>query len=217
MDEDEEALIAMSNKGKSAATNRPRIDDTTDHSDIEHWGRPSSPEFGQALSPRRLGHHHDLSGHDITSFSEWSDGPASNTSIHLRSKTSVQQLPAGPSGQSPPSRDTGRPNEPGVLRDPERVVCNGYLQCLRIKGGVRQWKRLWVVLRPKSLGFYKDEQVCCLLNALVSTFSFSTGLGSTPLPIITVFLLPCENKSQFLTRINHNRNTPLLRSFPWLR
>jgi hypothetical protein len=24
---------------------------------------------------------------------------------------------------------------------------------------VRQWKRLWVVLRPKSLGFYKDEQV----------------------------------------------------------
>jgi hypothetical protein len=37
-------------------------------------------------------------------------------------------------------------------------VCQGYLQGLRIKGTVRQWKRLWVVLRPKSLAFYKDEQ-----------------------------------------------------------
>lgn len=43
------------------------------------------------------------------------------------------------------------------MRDPERVVCQGYLQGLRIKGTVRQWKRLWVVLRLKSLAFYKDE------------------------------------------------------------
>ncbi|KAG2416447.1 hypothetical protein HFD88_007662 [Aspergillus terreus] len=159
VDEEDEALLAMSNnKGKTAAANRPRIDDTTDHSDIEPLGRPSSPELGTALSPRRLGLHQDYSGHDITSYSEWSDGPSSNPSIPLRSKPSIHKLPAGASGQSPPSRDTTRGNEPGVLRDPERVVCNGYLQCLRIKGGVRQWKRLWVVLRPKSLGFYKDEQ-----------------------------------------------------------
>ncbi|KAL4890232.1 hypothetical protein BDV59DRAFT_195165 [Aspergillus ambiguus] len=158
VDEDEEALLAMSKKGNTAVPDRPRIDDTTDHSDIEPLGRPSSPEYGMALSPRRLAIHQDYSGHDITSYSEWSDGPGSNTSIPLRSKTSIHQLSAGASAQSPPSRETARSNEPGVLRDPERVVCNGYLQCLRIKGGVRQWKRLWVVLRPKSLGFYKDEQ-----------------------------------------------------------
>ncbi|KAF9894590.1 hypothetical protein FE257_006478 [Aspergillus nanangensis] len=162
VDDEDEAFLANPNKDKTTSTNKSRIDETTDHSDLENLERPSSLEYGRApsppRSPRRLAIHQDYSGHDITSYSEWSDGPGSNTSIPLRSKTSIQHLPAGDTAQSPPSRETSRGHEPGVLRDPERVVCNGYLQCLRIKGGVRQWKRLWVVLRPKSLGFYKDEQ-----------------------------------------------------------
>jgi hypothetical protein len=32
------------------------------------------------------------------------------------------------------------------------------LHCLKSKKGVRQWRKLWVVLRPNSLYFYKDEQ-----------------------------------------------------------
>lgn len=79
----------------------------------------------------------------------------------MKPNRSLQNLstsaPVG--GQQLQPRDVGRSQELGILRDPERVICNGYLQCLRIKGAVRQWKRLWVVLRPKSLGFYKDEQV----------------------------------------------------------
>ncbi|KAF2138666.1 uncharacterized protein K452DRAFT_311154 [Aplosporella prunicola CBS 121167] len=42
-------------------------------------------------------------------------------------------------------------------RDEERVVCQGWLYILKSKGGVRQWKKLWGVLRPKSMGLYKNE------------------------------------------------------------
>jgi len=42
---------------------------------------------------------------------------------------------------------------------PERVIRQGYLRSLRShKTGVKAWKRLWVVLRPKSLSFYKNDQ-----------------------------------------------------------
>lgn len=95
----------------------------------------------------------------MTSFSEWSDGPSTNN--NLRSKRSANNLSSSvpKERQSSLPLDSSRNADLGVLRDPERVLCNGYLQCLRIKGGVRQWKRYWVVLRPKSLGFYKNEQV----------------------------------------------------------
>ena len=45
-----------------------------------------------------------------------------------------------------------------VDQDDERVVWHGYLLCLKSKGGVRQWKRLWAVLRPKNMAFYKNEE-----------------------------------------------------------
>jgi hypothetical protein len=37
------------------------------------------------------------------------------------------------------------------------VVWQGYLLYLRSKGGVRQWKDLWAVLRTKNLALYKDD------------------------------------------------------------
>jgi hypothetical protein len=40
----------------------------------------------------------------------------------------------------------------------ERVVYHGWLYVLKSKRGVRQWKKLWVVLRPKTLGLYKNEE-----------------------------------------------------------
>ncbi|KAB8225303.1 hypothetical protein BDV33DRAFT_111212 [Aspergillus novoparasiticus] len=162
MDEEEEAFLALSMKGNNTATSKQQIDDTTDFSDVEHIGRASSPEFGRASPPGgRLTAHQNFSGHDITSYSEWSDGPASNSSVRPVSRTSTipnLSVSTPASAQPASARDTDRTQESGARRDPERVICNGYLQCLRIKGGVRQWKRLWVVLRPKSLGFYKDEQ-----------------------------------------------------------
>lgn len=175
MDEEEEAFLGKGGKSNATAdAPRPRIYDSTDHSEIEHAGRASSPELGRTRSPGRhsgrLTSIQDYSGNEITSYSEWSDGPASNTSTYVKSKSSFQNLSASaPSSTQPPlPRDQNRVVDAATPRDPERVICNGYLQCLRIKGSVRQWKRLWVVLRPKSLSFYKDDQVG--LTSLSSSF-----------------------------------------------
>ncbi|KAI9370586.1 hypothetical protein BJX61DRAFT_84999 [Aspergillus egyptiacus] len=164
INEDEEALFALAKKHDPAVVNKERIYDTTDHSDIELRERASSPECSRdgpsGYRPRRLAGPQDYSANDITSYSEWSDGPGSATSIHSRSRPSVLEFSSSaPTGHHPAlSREAGKGYESAVLRDPERVVCNGYLQCLKVKGGVRHWKRLWVVLRPKSLAFYKNEQ-----------------------------------------------------------
>ena len=164
LDEEEAALLALSKKdqAESAATKRAPIEDATDLSETDAVNRPSSPELGASLSPntqaKGYAYPPDYSANDMTS--EWSDGPS--TGPNLRSKRSANNLSsaAGPKdGQASLPRENSRNADLGVLRDPERVICNGYLQCLRTKGGVRQWKRYWVVLRPKSLGFYKDDQV----------------------------------------------------------
>ena len=145
------------------STKQP-IEETTDHSESDHVnGRPSSPELGATLSPnihsKQYVYLPDYSANDMTSFSEWSDGPSTGT--NLRSKRSRNNLSSPASKPRQPSlpREGSRNADLGALRDPERVLCNGYLKCLRTKGAVRQWKRYWVVLRPRTLGFYKDDQV----------------------------------------------------------
>ena len=45
----------------------------------------------------------------------------------------------------------------GYKQDPHRVIWHGWLWFLRSKGGVRQWKRMWAVLRPQNIILYKDE------------------------------------------------------------
>jgi hypothetical protein len=48
--------------------------------------------------------------------------------------------------------------------DPERVIWQGHLLYLKTKGGVRQWKDLWAVIRPRNIAFYKnDSEYSCLL------------------------------------------------------
>lgn len=43
-------------------------------------------------------------------------------------------------------------------QDPERVVNQGWLYLLKSKSGVRSWKKIWMVLRPKGLAMYKNEE-----------------------------------------------------------
>ncbi|KAJ5433081.1 uncharacterized protein N7458_012237 [Penicillium daleae] len=146
-DEDEAAFLALSRKRDPPAIHKQLIEDTTEHSDFEGAsagaGRASSPEIGHGLS------------------SKLSDnGPPPTRNSRLRSMPSIHTLSLSAPEDKPMSlpRDTSRQSDLAILRDPERVVCQGYLQGLRIKGTVRQWKRLWVVLRSKSLAFYKDDQ-----------------------------------------------------------
>ncbi|KAJ5098481.1 hypothetical protein N7532_005482 [Penicillium argentinense] len=167
-DEDEQAFLALSRKRETPTIQRQFVDDTTDHSDCDVIERVSSPELGRALSPvvgsraRKPPITQDYSGNEVTSYSELSDGPPPTRSSRLRSMPSIHTLSMSAPEDRPVAsslpRDTSRQSELGILRDPERVVCQGYLQGLRIKGTVRQWKRLWVVLRPKTLAFYKDDQ-----------------------------------------------------------
>jgi hypothetical protein len=69
-----------------------------------------------------------------------------------------------PSANSLPSRNQqekrsmSQQSNIGTTPDDERVVYHGWLYILKSKGGVRQWKKIWVVLRPKCLAFYKNDE-----------------------------------------------------------
>ena len=112
----------------------------------------------------------DYSGNDLSDFS---DAPPTNafdsgTSVHIppRSGPSTFEVkdatvPVKSASASRPglAADNSQLNGTHLEQDGERVIWHGYLLCLRSKGGVRQWKKLWVVLRPKNLAFYKNEDV----------------------------------------------------------
>lgn len=129
-------------------------------------------------------HEFDYSGNDHGSYSDFSDTAPPRIYGQIMSPPSKEKLRAISNAASPtPSlvlkrSDLGRnPSEISIPQndpDPERVIWHGYLLCLKSKGGVRQWKKLWVVLRPKNLAFYKNEDVC-----------FPTYIASTFFPELT--------------------------------
>ncbi|KAK5138999.1 hypothetical protein LTR32_007635, partial [Rachicladosporium monterosium] len=49
-------------------------------------------------------------------------------------------------------------HQPPPPDDPERVLYHGYIHLLKSKSGVRQWKKLWMVLRSRALALYKTEE-----------------------------------------------------------
>lgn len=120
----------------------------------------------------------DYSGNDLSDFS---DAPPTNaydsgSSVHIpqRSGGSASEVKdaAVPANSAPVSRpgiasNHSQPSGFHLEQDEERVIWHGYLLCLKSKGGVRQWKKLWVVLRPKNLAFYKNEDVSRALCKLV--------------------------------------------------
>ncbi|KAL9000293.1 MAG: hypothetical protein Q9169_001010 [Polycauliona sp. 2 TL-2023] len=108
---------------------------------------------------RPSAHNLDYSGDDFGPQSDWSDAPpATGSLVHhkLRPPSSFDSasiLPL-PQGTARNASQSGGLN----IQDDERVVWHGYLLILKSKGGVRQWKRLWAVLRPKNVAFYKNEE-----------------------------------------------------------
>ena len=131
-------------------------------SEAERW--PSSAIGKENRKPKLVkqpSHSMVYSGNEQGSFSDFSDtGGFRGSTLSL-------------SNASPPT-DTiyrgSRPSAPrnvsqlsGLAMSPEdeRVVFHGWLYSLKSKGGVRQWKKVWAVLRPKCLALYKNEEVCC--------------------------------------------------------
>ncbi|OKL56260.1 hypothetical protein UA08_08500 [Talaromyces atroroseus] len=172
-DEEEEAIVAESRTKPWSATvytsdgeDHNAIIIASEHSDIgenEHTVMSSSPEPSQSLSTasrgRNLPFAQEYSGNELTEYSDFSDGPGSSS----RPQRHQGRIPSGGYDHQQPKRPSFAREHTvsGPLGDPDRVICDGYLQCLRSKGGVRQWKKLWVVLRPVSLAFYKDEREYC--------------------------------------------------------
>ena len=77
-------------------------------------------------------------------------------------------LSPGPSGleeqtTAAPDGENYEPDELEGLAE-DRVVTQGYLLCLKNVSGMRQWKRLWVVLRGKSFTLYKNFEVPILYS-----------------------------------------------------
>lgn len=123
-------------------------------------------------SKRRPSHTLDYSGPENASYSDFSDSQVpsarmSSLSLTLAENQS-QQMPPPAGVNTIYGANTRAPLAPRnvsqtsgiqvVKQDEERVICQGWIYMLKSKSGVRQWKKSWMVLRPKSLTLYKNEE-----------------------------------------------------------
>jgi hypothetical protein len=157
IDEEEGEITLMSPTGKKTftgfdRTKRAVISPNLASSSSETEARPSSSVPREALhsaNTRRPSQALNYSGNEHGSVSDFD---FSDTGGFQASATS---LPKKPSQQK---RNVSQQSNIGTTPDDERVVCHGWLYVLKSKGGVRQWKRVWGVLRPKGLAFYKSDE-----------------------------------------------------------
>lgn len=132
----------------------------------------SSPEPGELLPrparleaqvPRRPSHTIEYSGTDLASQSDMSD--IETTRVRGASKSIPEGFVASPPSSQPnptaapmsEARNVSQMSGFNAEIDPERVVWQGHLLYLKSKGGVRQWKDLWVVIRAKNFALYKND------------------------------------------------------------
>lgn len=140
---------------------------------------PSSPLFAPnpsagRIQPLPIGgmscHTLEYSGAEVASCSSFSDAAR----ISQLSLSHPDTAPSTNPGTEVP-KDTPKP---GVQKTgtglseivQSRVIWHGYLYCLKSKGGVRQWKKLWVVIRPVNIAFYKTEEVCIWMSLEFDSF-----------------------------------------------
>ena len=112
----------------------------------------------------------EYSGNEFGSHSDFSDSaPAQFYSQNSPSRPKSRNFSSGnlpvistnsnTTTKPEMTRNTSQLSVPHIDQEEERVIWQGHLLCLKSKGGVRQWKKLWVVLRPKHLAFYKNQEV----------------------------------------------------------
>jgi hypothetical protein len=154
IDEEEGEMTVMSPTGKKTFTGFDRakrdvVSPNTASSSSETEARPTSSVAREKMhSARRPSQALNYSGNEYGSvsdfdFSDTGGLPGSATS--LPQKTAQQK------------RNFSQQSRIDTIPDDERVVCHGWLYVLKSKGGVRQWKKVWVVLRPKGLAIYKTD------------------------------------------------------------
>jgi PH domain len=122
--------------------------------------RLPKPNSSALHSQRRPSHTIEYSGNEIASHSDMSDVDNHRVLEAPMALLAEDSLTVQPTNAQRPivnGRNVSQMSGFNVEQDPERVVWQGYLLYLKTKGGVRQWKDLWAVLRPKNLALYKDE------------------------------------------------------------
>jgi hypothetical protein len=156
IDQEEGDLTVMSPTGNKTFTGFDRskravASPNVASSSSEADPRPSSSIARENMhSARRSSQVLSYSGNERASLSdlEFSDtGGFQASSTSLPKKRPAQQ-----------NRNFSQQSNIGSTPDEERVVYHGWLYVLKSKGGVRQWKKVWVVLRPKGLAFYKSDE-----------------------------------------------------------
>ena len=167
---------------------------------------------------------HEYSGNEMmTSYSDFSDTAPAGSLAQNKMGLSPGQLSTGQSmnppnssvtaATSPPSRpnalrnasqvsihEAAHPNNPypssTQTQDPSRVIKQGWLLVLRRSSGVRTWKRLWVVLRPKSLCFYKTEAEYAVVKLIdVSTIINAADIDPVSRNKTSCFQVILEDKT----------------------
>ncbi|KAF5021661.1 hypothetical protein F66182_6281 [Fusarium sp. NRRL 66182] len=128
----------------------------------EPMAKPAS-RYGTSGSRRRSSilESSGLSGAEFASHSDLSDSEAFRPQDSSFDSLAVQK---------PNNPNSGAARQPGlcirsasqtsvsnVEQDPDRVIWQGWLYLLRHRRGMRQWKDMWAVLRPRNLILYKDE------------------------------------------------------------
>lgn len=178
IDEEEEEMLLASPIGHRSSfmpAANPSPDRPTAAAKLEDKVASTSPvSFGMPAPPfalsdgRRLSNVPDpscYSGNEMASHSDFSD-----SDIHRLQGMSIEQ-PAinslavdgvapiyGPSDRpGMPERNLSQISGLNIEQDPDRVIWQGWLWLLRNKGGVRQWKKYWSLLRPRNFILYRDE------------------------------------------------------------
>lgn len=130
------------------------------------------PGSAKPISIRQGSATHEYSGGEYGSYSDFSDAPGFRSDGRDFSPISTTRPESAANTTSPYKQQAvarGGSSTSGfdMSKDEARTIVHGFLLCLKNRSGMRQWKRYWVVLRPKHLALYKSEEVCDRVTLLV--------------------------------------------------
>jgi hypothetical protein len=173
IDEEEGELILFSPTGNKTFTGFDRSPQVTANtlsssSDAEPSSLPPSsalPRTDPVPTPlhsaRRPSQALNYSGNEHGSVSDFdfSDSAAPGSSTSLPYAKSTRRNPVIPSNRNiSQTSNLNIPPSTSDSSDPDRVVYHGWLYILKSQNGIRQWKKVWVVLRPRCLALYKTAE-----------------------------------------------------------
>lgn len=135
------------------ATSRPRILPMRSSSTVQELSGPEAAASYSDFSDAPYGTKADPI--PITSSRRGPETAAASSSMSSSQRRMMYLASKATGGVS----RHGREEPAEAFDEADRIVQQGYVMVLRSRGGVRQWKRCWAVLRSKNMALYKTEEV----------------------------------------------------------